>query len=58
MGVLLFVCISAFLALFTVNNDMQVVLSSPMAVGMVVITVAADLYLLRSLVRDWTRKRG
>ena len=58
MGVLLFVCISAFLALFTVNNDMQVVLSSPMAVGMVVITVVADLYLLRSLVRDWTRKRG
>ena len=58
MGVLLFVCISAFLALFTVNNDMQVVLSSPMAVGMVVVTVVADLYLLRSLVRDWTRKRG
>jgi amino acid permease len=58
MGVLLFVCISAFLVLFTVNNDMQVVLSSPMAVGMVVITVVADLYLLRSLVRDWTRKRG
>ena len=58
MGVLLFVCISAFLVLFTVNNDMQVVLSSPMAVGMVVVTVVADLYLLRSLVRDWTRKRG
>jgi hypothetical protein len=58
MGVLLFACISAFLVLFTVNNDMQVVLSSPMAVGMVVITVVADIYLLRSLVHDWTRKRG
>lgn len=58
MGVLLFVCISAFLVLFTVNNDIRVVLSSPMAVSMVVITLVADIYLLRSLVRDWTRKRG
>ena len=56
MGVLLFVCISAFLVLFVVNNEARLVLSSPVAPGMVVATVAADLYLLRSLVRDWTRK--
>ena len=58
MGVLLFVCISAFLVLFVVNNEAHVVLSSPVALGMVVATVAADLYLLRSLVRDWRRKHG
>jgi hypothetical protein len=58
MGVLLFVCISAFLVLFAVNNDLEVVLASPMAVSMVVITFVADMYLLRSLLRDWTRKRG
>jgi hypothetical protein len=56
MGVLLFVCISAFLVLFAVNNEVQVVLSSPVALGMVVVTVVADLYLLRSLLRDRTRK--
>jgi hypothetical protein len=57
MGVLLFVCLSAFLVLFAVNNDAEVVLSSPMALGMVVVTTVADLYLLRSLLRDWRRKR-
>jgi hypothetical protein len=58
MGVLLFVCLSAFLVLFAVNNDAEVVLSNPMALGMVVVTTVADLYLLRSLLRDWRRKRG
>jgi hypothetical protein len=57
MGVLLFVCLSAFLVLFAVNNDAEVVLSSPMALGMVVVTTVADLYLLRSLLCDWRRKR-
>jgi hypothetical protein len=57
MGVLLFLCISAFLVLFVVNNEAEVVLSSPMALGMVLVTIGADVYLLRSLVRDWTRKR-
>ncbi|MGH8071550.1 MAG: hypothetical protein ACRERE_41225 [Candidatus Entotheonellia bacterium] len=56
MGVLLFVCISAFLVLFAVNNEIQVVLSSPVALGMVVVTMVADLYLLRSLLRERTRK--
>ena len=56
MGVLLFVCISAFLVLFAVNNEVQVVLSSPVALGMVVVTIVADLYLLRSLLRERTRK--
>jgi hypothetical protein len=56
MGVLLFVCLSAFLVLFAVNNQAQVVLSSPVAVAMVIATLAADLYLLHALVRDWTRK--
>jgi amino acid permease len=56
MGVLLFVCISAFLVLFAVNNQAQVVLSSPVAVAMVIATLVAGLYLLHSLVRDWTRK--
>ena len=42
MGILLFVCIAAFLLLFAVNNEAEVVLSSPMALGMViVITLAA-----------------
>ena len=58
MGVLLFVCISAFLVLFAVNNEVQVVLSSPVALGMVVVTLVADLYLLRSLLRERTRKHG
>jgi hypothetical protein len=57
MGVLLFVCMSAFLVLFAVNNEAEVVLSSPMALGMVTVISVADLYLLRSLVRDWARKR-
>jgi amino acid permease len=57
MGVLLFVCIAAFLVLFVVNNKAEVVLSSPMALGMVVVMSVAALYLLRSLARDWTRKR-
>ena len=57
MGVLLFVCLSAFLVLFAVNNDTEVVLSNPMALGMVVVTTVADLYLLRSLLREWRRKR-
>lgn len=57
MGVLLFLCISAFLVLFAVNNEVEVVLSSPMAVSIVVVTLVADVYLLRSLVRDWIRKR-
>jgi hypothetical protein len=57
MGVLLFVCLSAFLVLFAVHNDAEVVLSNPMALGMVVVTTVADLYLLRSLLRDWRRKR-
>jgi hypothetical protein len=57
MGVLLFICLSAFLILFAVNNEAEVVLSSPMALGMVVAMMVADVYLLRSLVRDWLRKR-
>jgi hypothetical protein len=56
MGVLLFVCISAFLVLFVANNTAEVVLSSPIALGMVAVTIVADLYLLRSLLRDWTHK--
>jgi hypothetical protein len=56
MGVLLFVCISAFLGLFMANNEAEVVLSSPLALAVVAVTIVADLYLLRSLVRDWTRK--
>jgi len=55
MGILLFLCISAFLFLFAVNNDLGLVLSSPIAVSMVVVMVVADLYLLRSLLRDWRR---
>jgi hypothetical protein len=57
MGILLFVCISAFLALFAVNNRVDAVLSSPIALGMIVVIIVADLYLLRSLLRDWMRKR-
>jgi hypothetical protein len=57
MGILLFVCISAFLVLFAVNNAAEVVLSSPMALGLVVVIAVADLYLLRALARDWLRKR-
>ncbi|HSF31283.1 MAG TPA: hypothetical protein VLK82_12545 [Candidatus Tectomicrobia bacterium] len=57
MGVLLFVCITAFLVLFVANNQIEVVLASPMAMAMIVVTIVADLYLLRSLLRDWARKR-
>jgi hypothetical protein len=57
MGVLLFLCISAFLVLFAVNNSLKVVLSSPVALGLVVLALVADLYLLRSLIRDWTSAR-
>jgi hypothetical protein len=56
MGVLLCVCLSVFLVLFAVNNQAQVVLSSPVALGMVIATLVADLYLLQSLLRAWTRK--
>jgi di/tricarboxylate transporter len=56
MGILLCVCLSAFLVLFAVNNQAQVVLSSPVAIGMIIATLVADLYLLQSLVREWTRK--
>ncbi len=57
MGVLLFIGISGFLVLFVVNNDATVMLGTPLALGMVAIAVVADLYLLRTLVRDWIRKR-
>jgi hypothetical protein len=57
MGALLFLCISTFLVLFVVNNDVTVVLSSPIALTMMGIMLVADLYLLRSLLRDWTRPR-
>jgi hypothetical protein len=57
MGVLLCLCISAFLVLFVVNNDVEVVLASPMALSIVGVTMIADVYLLRSLLRDWGRKR-
>jgi hypothetical protein len=57
MGALLFLCISTFLVLFVVNNDVTVVLSSPIALTMMGVMLVADLYLLRSLLRDWTRPR-
>lgn len=57
MGILLFLCITAFLSLFVVNNEMATVLSSPIAMSMVAVMLIADLYLLRSLLRDWTRPR-
>jgi hypothetical protein len=57
MGILLCLCVTAFLGLFLVNNEAAVVLASPMALGMMAVTLVADVYLLRSLVRDWTRKR-
>jgi hypothetical protein len=57
MGALLLLCISTFLVLFVVNNDVAVVLSSPIALAMVGVMLVADLYLLRSLLRDWTRPR-
>ena len=57
MGMLLLVCIAAFLLLFAVNNKAEVVLASPMALGLVIVMTLAALYLLRSLTRDWTRRR-
>ena len=57
MGILLLICIATFLLLFAVNNEAEVVLSNPMALGMVAVITVAALYLLRSLTRDWTRKR-
>jgi hypothetical protein len=57
MGILLVVCISAFLMLFAVNNEVDVMLSSPLALGMIAAILIADLYLLRSVLRDWMRKR-
>jgi hypothetical protein len=57
MGILLFVCISAFLVLFVVNNRAAAMLASPLALGMAAVMLVAALYLLRSLVRDWQRKR-
>ena len=57
MGALLFLCISTFLVLFVVNNEVTVVLSSPIALTMMGVMLVADLYLLRSLLRDWTRPR-
>jgi len=57
MGILLFLCIAAFLLLFAVNNAAEVVLSSPIALGMVAVITVAALYLLRSLTREWSRKR-
>jgi hypothetical protein len=57
MGALLLLCISTFLVLFVVNNDVAVVLSSPIALAMVGVMLVADLYLLRSLLRDWMRPR-
>ena len=57
MGLLLLVCIAAFLLLFAVNNAAEVVLASPMALGMVIVMTVAALYLLRSLTSDWTRRR-
>ena len=57
MGILLFICIAVFLLLFAVNNEAEVVLSSPTALGLVIMMTVAALYLLRSLTRDWTRKR-
>jgi hypothetical protein len=57
MGTLLFVCISAFLILFVVNNDVAVIAASPLALIMAALTLVANFYLLRSLVRDWWTKR-
>ena len=57
MGILLFLCVTAFLGLFFINNEVGVILSSPMALGIVAVILVADLYLLRSLVRDWTHRR-
>jgi hypothetical protein len=57
MGLLLFICISAFLILFVANNDVSVMVASPLALIIVALTLVADLYLLRSLLRDrWPRR--
>jgi hypothetical protein len=57
MGIILFFCISFFLVLFALNNDPTVMLASPLALGLVAVAVVADLYLLRSLLRDWIGRR-
>jgi len=57
MSVVLFLCISFFLVLFVVNNEPAVMLTSPLALVLGAMAVAADGYLLRSLVRDWLRQR-
>lgn len=56
MGMLLFICLSAFLVLFVVNNELSVIVSSPLALILVGLTLVANLYLLRSLLRDWWPK--
>lgn len=53
MGILLFICISAFLILFVINNELSVMVSSPLALILMAVILVADIYLLRSLVRDW-----
>jgi hypothetical protein len=58
MGLLLLICIAAFLLLFAVNNEIEVMLANPMALGMVMVITVAALYLLRSLLRDWRRKHN
>jgi hypothetical protein len=57
MGLLLFICISGFLLLFVINNDVSVMLGSPLALLLAAGTLVADLYLLRSLIRDWWPQR-
>ena len=57
MGIILFLGISFFLVLFALNNDPGVMLASPLALGLVAVAVVADVYLLRSLLRDWTGRR-
>jgi hypothetical protein len=57
MGILLFICISAFLVLFVVNNRVSAMASSPLALLLVAMILVADIYLLRALVRDWWPKR-
>jgi hypothetical protein len=58
MGILLFVCISGFLILFLVNNDVSIMVSSPLAMIMVAVILVADIYLVRSLVRDWWHRES
>jgi hypothetical protein len=58
MGLLLFLCISGFLILFMVNNNVSVMVSSPLALILVAVILVADIYLVRSLVRDWWRRQS